>query len=272
MIDINSMIMGLFPEGFDPIAMLQVFAFITAAVVILGLIGRMAFGKGSGLAHAVASSIAILFVYTFIAVLYGIDGDSIKFVIDKLPLITFDGETVHLFQFSGAAYADICTQFLHVLILTVLVIVLDDLIPDARNTLSWFILQFVIACFATLVYCFVIHCLDTYLPGLLVSHAPMILISILLFMLLLGVLKVVLGLMLTVVNPLFGAVYTFFFASRFGKSISKAVLSSLVLCALVIFVEELGYASFAIVGGTLMTFLPLLLLLLILWFLLGYVL
>lgn len=267
-----SFIENLYPAGFDLFAMLQIIAYVVATAVLIGAISHLVNGKGSGLAHAMSSSIAILFVYTFAALLYQFDQEAISFIIERLPLVTFDGETLHLFRFAGTPYGEICAEFLHVLILSILVIILDDLIPDAKNTLSWYILQFVIAAFATVIYCFVIHCLDTYVPGLLVSHAPMILISILLFMLFLGVLKVILGLMLTAVNPLFGALYTFFFASKTGKSISKATLCALSLTGVVFYIQTLGYTTLTIVGTSLLGFLPLLILLLALWFLLGYVL
>lgn len=269
--DLISFLMGLFPEGFQPEAMLQIFAFITLAVVVLGMVGKIAFGKGT-LDHAVASSIAILFVYTFFAILCWFDQELVDFVIDKLPLISFDGKNVTLFKFEGADYAKICDQALHVLILTFAVITLDDLIPDSKNTLSWYIMQFVITLVAVLGYCFFVHCVDTYIPDLLSNHAPMILVSILLFMLFLGLLNIILSLMLTVVNPLIGAVYTFFLGSKLGKIITKSFLSTATLFALTWFVEHLGYSSFDIMSGTFWAFTPLLILLLVLWRLVGFLL
>ena len=268
---ISELILSLFPDGFDLMAMLKVFAFITAAVVVLGVIGKIAFGKGT-LDHAVASAIAILFVYTFFGVLYRVDQALVENVVKQLPLISISGDTVYLFQLEGADYLSMCNQILRVLILTFMVVALDDLIPDSKNTLSWYILQFIIALVATLAYCFLIHCLDSYWPDLLNSFAPMILVSILVFMLFLGALNMVLSLMLTVVNPLIGAVYTFFLGSVLGKIITKSVFSTIVLFALVWFMHSLGYSSFAILGGTIAAFLPFMLLMLVLWYLVGYVL
>lgn len=268
---LSEFILSLFPEGFDVLDMLKVFAFITAAVVILAVIGKLAFGKGC-LDHAVASAIAILFVYAFFGVLYRLDKALVDNVVSLLPLIRIDGETLYLFQLKDAGYQALCEQILRVLLLTFMVVALDDLIPDAKNTVSWYILQFIIALVATLAYCFVIHCIDTYWPGLLSSFAPMILVSILVFMLFLGALNVVLSLMLTVVNPLIGAVYTFFLGSAVGKVITKAAFSTLALFALVWFMHALGYSSFSILGGTVIAFLPFMLLMLVLWYLVGFVL
>lgn len=268
---ISEFTLSLFPDGFDLIAMLKVFAFITAAVVVLAVIGKLAFGKGC-LDHAVASAIAILFVYAFFGVLYRIDQQLVEDVVKQLPLIRISGDTLYLFVLEGAGYQSICNQVLRVLLLTFMVVALDDLIPDSKNTLSWYILQFIIALVATLAYCFLIHCLDSYWPQLLDSYAPMILVSILVFMLFLGALNMILSLMLTVVNPLIGAVYTFFLGSVLGKIITKSAFSTVALFALVWFMHALGYSSFAILGGTIVAFLPFMVLMLVLWYLVGYVL
>lgn len=268
---ITEFITSLFPPGFSLVAMLQVFAFITAAVVILAVIGKLAFGKGC-LDHAVASAIAILFVYAFFGMLYRLDSQLVEGVIGQLPMIEVRGDTVYLFNLKGANFQDICHQALHVLLMTFAVVALDDLIPDAKNTVSWYVLQFIIALAAILAYCFLVHCLNTYCPDLLNSYAPMILVCILLFMLFLGALNVVLSLMLTVVNPLIGAVYTFFLGSKLGKIITKSVFSTLALFALVWFMHNLGYSSFAVMGGSFVAFLPFMLLMLVLWYVVGYVL
>lgn len=262
--------LDLFPAGFDLTAMLNIFLAVFCFAIVVGFIGRL-FKKspGSGLAHATASAIAILFIYTFIAMLYRMDQDFIKSIIDNLPLIDFDGKNIKCFLVSGAKPTAIASEFLHAFILAFMVIFLDDLIPDAKNTLSWFILQFIIGLVATLVYCFVIHCLEAYVPGLLDSFAPVILVSILLFMLLLGFLKIVLGLLLVAVNPLLGAVFTFFSTSKLGQCLFKAAISVILMFILLMFLEHQGYTSFDIVNGSILSFTPIVILLLTLWFLLG---
>lgn len=262
----------LFPEGFDPCDMFTVYAFIGISILMIGGVGRIvAKGKGSAFSHALSSSVAVLIAYTVAGILYRLDPEVMTQIIDLLPMVALEDGNIVLFDFVKAGLPRSCTEILHLLILVFALILLDDLIPDAKSVLSWFILQFTITAFATILYCFFVHVVQHYAPEMLDSYAPLILISVLAGMMLLAVLKVILGLLLTAINPLFGAVYTFFFASKFGKVISKSVLSTLLLCIFVVFVQSLGYAGFTIIGGTLLPFLAFLMMLMVLWYLLGYV-
>ena len=100
----------------------------------------------------------------------------------------------------------------------------------------------------------------------------MILLGILIAMLLLGVLNVILGAVLTVVNPFLGAVYAFFFSNVIGKQLSKAVVTTVVLTVLAVVLEYLGYTVLYIAGPALGTYTPLLIVLLALWYLIGHIL
>ena len=110
------------------------------------------------------------------------------------------------------------------------------------------------------------------MPGVLDSYAPLILGCILLFMVLLGVLKVILGLLLVAVNPLLGAISAFFGTAPLGKALGKAVMCALILCAVAIFMSSSGYTSFALADLTLPVCLLPMLVLVLLWFLIGYIL
>lgn len=261
----------LFPEGFDPMAMASVYAFIAIAILAVGGIARVASkGKGSAFSHALSSSVAVLVVYTVFAIIYRLDPKIMASIIELLPMFSLKDGIVTLFDFSAAGLTAVCAELLHIYILVFMVIMLDDMIPDVKNVPSWFVLQFIITAVATLCYWLFVHFVNAYIPGLLDNYAPLVLVSILVFMMGLALLNAILGLMLTAINPLLGAVYTFFFSTKFGKALSKAALSTVLLCALVIFVKSLGYISFAIVGGTLLPFLLFLILLMLLWYLLGY--
>ena len=91
-------------------------------------------------------------------------------------------------------------------------------------------------------------------------------------MLFLGLANLILSLVLTVANPLIGALYTFFFSNVIGKQISKAVFTTLILSAVVYALNYFGYAAISISAGVLGNYVPLLAVLLILWYLLGRVL
>lgn len=269
---ISKFILSLFPDGFNPVDMLTSLGFIIAIVFIAAVLIRIIHKKASKYNHALASAMAILFTYLSLIVLHDIVPSITGPALKMLPLIEFNGKTISLFTFSMEHFADGCTEFLYVFILSFILIGLDDMIPDARNALSWIILQFVIASIALVAYYIVLKCIDTFAPNILDSYAPMILVCILLFMIFLGLLKVLFSLMLVAVSPLLGAVSTFFSTTNLGQALGKAVMCSLVLVVVCAYLQNLGLTSVAIGDlNFLVCALPMAVLL-GLWFVVGYVL
>ena len=107
----------------------------------------------------------------------------------------------------------------------------------------------------------------TYLPEGLVTYAPTILLGILAIMLLTGALKFLVGLILTSVNPLVAALYTFFFANVVGKHVTKAVVTTGILAGLVILLQKIGIYAISVASAELIAYVPLLILLVVLWYL-----
>ena len=114
--------------------------------------------------------------------------------------------------------------------------------------------------------------LSHYLPAGLLTWAPVILLALLVAMLLLGALKGLVGALLATVNPLIAVLYTFFFASAVGKMLSKAMLSTLLMGAIIYALNYFGVVIIAIGSGILAIAIPLLIVLLVLWYVLGMIL
>ena len=112
----------------------------------------------------------------------------------------------------------------------------------------------------------------TYLPNALVTYAPVILLVILGICLLGGLVNLVLGMVIAVANPFLGAMYTFFFSNIVGKQVSKAVFTSAIICAVMYLLDLFGYTVICISAAALLTYIPVALLLLALWYLIGCVL
>ena len=102
-------------------------------------------------------------------------------------------------------------------------------------------------------------------------YAPVILLAILIIMLLTGALKLIVGAILTTVNPVIAAFYTFFFASFVGKQLTKAVLTTAIMTAIVYLLQNLGIVSLSLVSAALAAYIPFLLLLLLVWYLISRV-
>ena len=85
-------------------------------------------------------------------------------------------------------------------------------------------------------------------------------------LLLTGALKILVGALLTTVNPIIGGLYTFFFATVIGKQISKATLTTVILAGLIIALKYAGVTVISIASAALIAYVPILILLMILWY------
>ena len=81
--------------------------------------------------------------------------------------------------------------------------------------------------------------------------------------------KVVVGAALATVNPLIGAFYTFFFATLVGKALSKAILTTGILAAIILGLNYIGVAAVSIASAALIAYIPFLLILIAIWYVVG---
>ena len=177
-----------------------------------------------------------------------------------------------VFSFTGSPFTAICTEVLNMIILAFLVNILDHWMPKGKTVFAWYLLRFLTVVLGLLAQLVVTGLLTHYLPGLVVTYAPIILVGILLIMILLGLVKAALGVVLTVVNPILGAIYGFFFASKIGRMLGRAVVTTVLLSALVYLLEYFQYSVIAISPEALASYLPLIAGLLVIWYILGHLL
>ena len=111
---------------------------------------------------------------------------------------------------------------------------------------------------------------ETYLPEVLVHYAPTVLLFLLVFMLLSGILNLILGLVIADTNPFLGAMYTFFFSNVIGKQLRKAFFTTAILCVVVYLMDFFGYTVVCITAASLLTYIPVALILVVLWYLSGH--
>lgn len=246
---------------------LKAVGMLVAAILVLALVGRFVFGKRSALILAVSSAIGILFVYA-ITIILGGAGEELQKFIAPLPFVTIENDTMTLFSFQ-ADYTVVCTQVLSMIILSFLMNLADGWLPTGKKILGWVFFRCLGVVVALILHLVVTGLLTNLLPDGLVTYAPVILLGILLLMLLTGSLKFLVGLVLTTVNPLIAALYTFFFASVVGKQVTKAILTTAILAGLVIALQKMGVVAISIASAALVAYIPLLLLLVVLWYIVG---
>ncbi len=258
------------PAEIDFLTMLKFIAVFGAGMLILSTVARVVLGKRSNLNHAFSSAIGILFIYVVTIIVLTFAKAELGQYLAPLPFVTFTSEYLYILPLSLAELPELCHHVLSMVILAFLVNLLDTIIPKGRSILGWYLLRFVTVLLSMVLHTVVSWAFNAFLPEVLVTYAPIILLGILAAMLLLGVLNVLLGLVLTVVNPILGAIYTFFFSNVIGKQLSKAVLTTAILVGIIAALERFGYLVICISAGALSGYLPLVAVLLILWYLIGH--
>ena len=262
----------LIPAQLDLMTMLKFIGIFAAVSIVMSLLGRVIFGKRSSMNHALSSAMGIFFILVISTVVYVFDPRSLAQYLSPLPYVAFSGEYLVVFPLLSADFTLICDEVLSMIILAFLVNLLDTFIPKGKGVIGWFVLRFLTVVLAMGLHYAVTWASNAFLPGFLVTYAPVLLLIILVLALLMGLLKVILGLVLVAVNPLFGALATFFFSTLVGKQLTKAIFTTFILTAVVAVLNYFGTTLLCIAGTALAAYIPLLIVLLILWYLIGHLL
>ena len=252
----------------------QMKSFLTLALVmtvgslVFGFIGRFAFGKKSVLNQSISSAIGILFIYAVTVVIhsYGLD---LKFLASPLPFVAISDGWLSIFPITQSGYVAICGELLNMVILAFLVNLVNSWMPNGKKLFSWLFFRVISVALGMVAFAGANYLLTMFLPEGLLTWAPVILLGLLVIMLLVGALKGLMGALLASVNPLIGFLYTFFFANVVGKMLTRAMLTTLLMSALIYGLNYLGVTALAIGTAVLVAYIPLLLLLLVLWFIVG---
>ena len=254
--------------GMDIPAFLKIAVILLLGALLFSALSRFIFRKQTLFGHAISSSIAIVFIYV-VMVLILILVSELRFLVTPLPFATLSENAIRFFRFSCADYSVIASQLLSMIILAFLVNLLDTLIPSGKKLISWIFCRVLIVGLGFLLHYLVTWLFTKYLPQGIVLYAPVILLAILILMLLTGALRFLVGLLLTTVNPLIAALYTFFFASLVGKQVTKAVLTTGLLSGVILLLEKFGIQELSLMPGALAAYIPFLLLLVAVWFLIS---
>lgn len=260
------------PTEVDFVSVAVFLLYFAAASLILGIIGRVVLGKRSSLNHSLSSAMAIAFLYAMTIVIYTFKPWNLELLLSPLPFATFSEHYLILLPISDLEFPALCTQVLSLVILAFLINLVDFLLPQGENLISWLLMRLI-----TVLASFGLHlgatwAFQTYLPDVLVDYAPIVLLVILALMLLSGFLTLILSLVISVGNPFLGAMYSFFFSNLVGKQLSKAVFTSGVIALVFWVMEHFGLVVILITPAALLTYIPLALALLVLWYLIGHLL
>lgn len=232
---------------------------------LLSALGRLFFGKQSVLKHAASSSFGVLFIYAATVVLLSTETQFSSWTA-PLPFVQLSENQMLFFDFSTAHYTEICSQVLSMVILAFLMNLADSWLPKKKNIFAWIFFGCLTVIIGYALHLLTYGLLSAYLPEGIVTYAPVVLLAILVLLLLTGVLKILVGAALATVNPVIGALYTFFFANMVGKQITRAVVTTAILSGIVVALRYVGIVAISIASSALIAYIPLMLILVVLWY------
>lgn len=265
---IQELLATVTPKNFDSLSFLKIMLILSVACFLLGILLRVLCGKRSSLNHSVCSAIGILMIYVVSIALFTTD-NHYEIFLNPLPFISFAGDYLSVFVLKGAGISALCTQLLRMMILAFLVNLLDLVIPKGKNFFTWYFFRCISVVLGMLGSWLISWLFTTYLPGFLVTYAPVVMVILIVLLLAVTVFKLLVGVTLGVtLGPVVGAIYTFFFSNIIGKQIAKAAFTTLLLTVLVAVLNHFGITIIAMTSAALVAFVPVVLMLIIVWYLL----
>lgn len=246
--------------------------FYAAGSLILSCIGRVVLGKHSSLNHSLSSAMAILFIYAVTIVVYTFKPWNLETLLSPLPFVTFFNDYMVVMPVVGIRPTVLSRELLSLIMLAFLVNLTDISLPRGKNVFGWFFWRSISIAVSMGLHLLMHWAINMFVPHVLVTYAPIILLLLLVCMMFLGFLNAILGLVLTITNPIIGAAYTFFFSNIVGKQFTKAFFTAGILSVVVYLMSAFDYNFVNISMLSLTAYVPIAFVALILWFLIGHLL
>ena len=240
-------------------------------ILLVSSLARFLFGKKAQVNLAVTSAMEILCVYIINTVIFAL-GLRLQEFLTPLPFVTLVEDYLLIYPILSAEFTDICQHVLKLLIIAFLVNLINEFIPKGERVITWFLLRLITVVLAVAVIYGADLALNTFLPQGFADIAPTVLLCALVALILLGSLKVFVGAAMAFLDPIVAALYTFFFSNFIGRALAKAMVSTALLTALVVALDYLEISVVHIAASALTGYIPLLLIVLALWYVVGHIL
>lgn len=256
-------------DSFNIENFLQIMLVISAVLFFAGILLRIICGQRSSLSKSVVATMIILMIYV-VAVAINIE-NHYEIFLAPLPFISFSGDYLSIYNISGGSIAMLCAELVEMILLAFVVNLIEDLLPKGNRFLSKYFWRCVTVVLCMVAYWLVTSLLASFMPDFIVTYAPVILMVIVL-VLMLGTLfnwLVVIGLLATAgpVGGICGLIYKFFFDTLIGKKLFKAIITTLIIAALVYICNVAGFTQILLTSAEIAAYLPTLAMLAIVWIL-----
>lgn len=216
------------------------------AVVLFaaGAVIRMCLGKGANLTKALSASLTVLLVYLATILLY-LFLPGLRSELAQLPFIFVDEERLILRNLSQLSETVLYGSLVRLGMLAFLVNLLESLLPQGEGFWKWYLWRGVTVVLALALYSFLTAVIEAAAPQVFGLWAKWLILGCWTFILLSGALHLLTSVVLTVVNPVIGFLYTFFFSNILGSQFSKSILTTLILTALTGVLNYLDFRVFS---------------------------
>lgn len=256
---------SILPEQFDLGNYLLALLVAVLAVFAVGGIFRLCFGRGSIINGVFSSTIAIISIYAITLLVYRFE-TRLNILFDALPFVSVSREYLTVFPILDVSFEVLCAEIVKMLVLAFLMNLLETWLPKGKSIWSWFGFRFLSLSIALSLHYCINLLLNSVLQENILSTAPLILLGVVMASFLLACLKLIIGGILAFINPLLSIFYFFFFRQDIGKQLLRAMLTTLFIGALVYALNVLSYTAIPIATVAVATYLPVILLGLIIWF------
>lgn len=233
--------------------------------LVIGFFMRLFFGRHCLVNRSLTVSMGVLFIYVFTIAVYSINPWDLSKYLSPLPFADFRKDIVIFTPFSDTDFSALSSHILSLIILCFNVHLLNTLLPTGSNILIWFLIRLLTAVIAIFFNLSINLAFSTLLPSGIAFYAPIIVLTLLGIAILIGLFNPLLCIIFTVVNPIIGLLYTFFFSNIIGKQLIRAVLSAVILCFFFTCAEYFGYSVLNIAAVHLPVYLPFCAVLMIIW-------
>lgn len=240
-------------------------------LLLISSLTRFLFGKKAQINKAVTSAVEIFCVYVINVVIYAL-GLRLQEFLTPLPFVAMVEDYLVIYPILSAEFVDICHHVLKLLIIAFLVNLLNEFVPEGKHIVTWFLLRLITVVVSVAVIYGAELLLNTYIPQGLAEIAPTVLLCCLVALILLGAMKVLVGAALAFLDPIIAALYTFFFSNFIGRSLAKAMVSTALLTGVIVLLDVLDISVVLIAASALTAYIPLLLIVVVLWYIIGRIL
>ena len=247
------------------------------AIFLIALLSRLFLGKESSLRTSMACGLSMIMMYAICTVIYTFSPRDFTYYLNHLPLGVFGvsdaGQKVLVLNtFQQLNIPELCHQIMRIFLLAFLVNQLNNFTPANLKLAGWIVFHLFSLALGIGLYYILDRIIVRFFPFVYSEYTPLILLSLLAISFFAGLLKVILTALMATVSPLIAALYAFFFDNKLGKTISKAIGSTVVIMGFTFTMDYLGYGVIPVGAEVLTAYVPFAACMFLLWVLVGRIL